>query len=83
MPEMKGVKTRAEAKGVWREYVKRFHPDRATNPAQRVEFEERMKNINPAWDEFQQSEFFTKLSQVGYWQMLAEYLMRNRSAEEA
>jgi preprotein translocase subunit Sec63 len=83
MPELKNVKTKREAKKVYHEYVSRFHPDRATSPAQRAEFEEKMKNINPAWDEFQQSDFFTKLSQAGYWQMVAEYLMRNRAAEEA
>ena len=83
MPELKNVKTKVEAKKVYRDYVSRSHPDRATSPAQRAEFEEKMKNINPAWQDFQNSEFFTKLSHVGYWQMVAEYLVRNRSAEEA
>lgn len=51
VPEwLKGVKTKAEAKTKFREQAKAHHPDRGGS-------EEKMKQVNTAWDDFQKHHF--------------------------
>lgn len=52
---MGGVKTKAEAKKLFREAAKKNHPDMGGS-------EEMMKKVNDHWDTIQNSEFFDKLA---------------------
>jgi curved DNA-binding protein CbpA len=49
-PDLPQTATLAEAQTAYRRIAKERHPDQATDPADRINREERMTRLNAAWE---------------------------------
>ncbi|CAB4131627.1 hypothetical protein UFOVP276_50 [uncultured Caudovirales phage] len=69
LPGLGKVKTKAEAKNIYRDFVTKHHPDKTqgTMPAQeQAKMTEKLKTINSLWDSYKNSDEFSKLAAIRY-----------------
>jgi len=62
------VKTKAEAKKVYRDFVVKHHPDKLQNVSaqEQAAMTEKLKTVNNLWSSYKNSDEFSKLAAIRY-----------------
>lgn len=70
------VKTKAEAKAIFKQQALKHHPDRGGST-------EKMKEVNEAWDNVKNHDWFKKLASKNFWDLLSGTTLARKGAQQA